>query len=61
MRGHQSNSAPIQVKTIDFQEHSRSLENIMTVYPTFQILGVAVTDLQPDVNLAFLHTLYVNK
>lgn len=33
----------------------------MTVYPTFQILGVAVTDLQPDVNLAFLHTLYVNK
>jgi hypothetical protein len=33
----------------------------MTVYPTFQILGVAVTDLQPDINLALLHTMYVNK
>jgi len=61
MRGQQSKYPPTQVKTIDFQEHARSLENIMTVYPTFQILGVAVTDLQPDINLAVLHTMYVNK
>lgn len=33
----------------------------MTVYPSLQILGVAVTDLQPDINLAVLHTMYANK
>ena len=32
-----------------------------TVYPTMQILGVAVTDLPVDINLAKLHTLYSNK
>lgn len=33
----------------------------MTVYPTLQIIGVAVTDLKPDINLAILHTMYLNK
>lgn len=51
----------MKIKTIDFVEHQRSLDNIMTVYPTLQILGVAVTDLKPDIQLAFLHTMYSNK
>lgn len=50
-----------KVKTIDFADHARSLENLMTVYPNLQILGVAVTDLKPDINIAVLHTMYVNK
>lgn len=33
----------------------------MAVYPTLQIIGVAITDLVPGINLAFLHTMYVNK
>jgi hypothetical protein len=33
----------------------------MTVYPALQIIGVAVTDLKPDINLAVLHTMYSNK
>jgi hypothetical protein len=33
----------------------------LTVYPSLQILGVAVSDLKPDINLAALHTMYVNK
>ena len=33
----------------------------MSVYPTLQVIGVAVTDLRPDINLAILHTMYVNK
>lgn len=33
----------------------------MTVYPTLQIIGVAITDLKPDINLAYLHTMYLNK
>jgi hypothetical protein len=33
----------------------------MTVYPSLQIIGVAVTDLKPDINLAVLHTMYSNK
>jgi hypothetical protein len=37
------------------------LENITSVYPTLQILGVAVTDLKADINLAKLHTIYANK
>lgn len=28
------------------------------VYPNMHVLGVAVTDLKPDRNLAVLHTLY---
>lgn len=37
------------------------MENILNVYPTLSILGVAVTDLQPNIQLAALHTLYTNK
>ena len=33
----------------------------MTVYPNMQIIGVAVTDLQPNKNLAVLHTMYSHK
>lgn len=33
----------------------------MSVYPSLQIVGVAVTDLSPDINLAYLHTMYTNK
>lgn len=51
----------MQVKTIDFVEHQRSLENIVSVFPNLQIIGVAVTDLVADRNLAILHTMYVNK
>lgn len=50
-----------KVKTIDFVEHQRSLENITSVFPNLQIIGVAVTDLPADRNLAVLHTMYVNK
>lgn len=32
-----------------------------TVYPTLQILGVAVTDLSADITIAKLHTIYTNK
>ena len=41
----------IQIKVIDFtdiqqaQHYQRSLDNLQTVYPSLQILGVAVTDL----------------
>ncbi len=57
----------IQIKVIDFtdiqqaQHYQRSLDNLQTVYPSLQILGVAVTDLQVDKNLAKLHTVYTNK
>lgn len=51
----------IKVKPLDFPEHTRSLENILTVYPSLQIIGVGVTDLTPDISLALLHTTYVNK
>lgn len=37
------------------------MENITSVYPTLQVLGVAVTDLKADKNLAVLHTIYTNK
>ena len=37
------------------------MENILTVYPTLTILGAAVTDLQPTIHLAMLHTMYTNK
>ena len=33
----------------------------MAVYPTLQILGVCVTDLHVDINLAKLHTIYSHK
>jgi hypothetical protein len=56
-----------QIKVIDFadlpqaQAYARSLENLESVYPTLQVLGVAVTDLAVDKNLAKLHTVYSNK
>lgn len=42
-------------------EHQRSLENVLSVFHNLQIIGVAVTDLVPDRNLAVLHTMYINK
>ena len=59
--------AVTQIKVIDFadipqaQAYARSLENLESVYPTLQVLGVAVTDLAVDKNLAKLHTVYSNK
>ena len=49
------------MKPIDFMEHQRSIENIISVFPNLQIIGVAITDLAADRNLAVLHTMYVNK
>lgn len=43
------------------QSYARSLENLESVYPTLQVLGVAVTDLGVDKNIAKLHTVYSNK
>lgn len=43
------------------QNYARSLENLESVYPTLQVLGVAVTDLAVHKNLAKLHTVYSNK
>ena len=51
----------MQIKPLDFVEHQKSLENILNVYPTLSILGVAVTDLKPTIELAICHTMYVNK
>lgn len=51
----------IKIEKIDYREHSRSIENLKSVYPNLLVLGVAVTDLEPDRNLAVLHTLYSNK
>ena len=42
-------------------QHQKFVENILTVYPTLSILGVAVTDLNPNIQLAALHTMYINK
>lgn len=50
-----------QVKKLDFVEHNRALENIRAVYPNLQVIGVAVTNLQADNKLPFLHTMYNNK
>jgi hypothetical protein len=61
VRRKQGTSPPTQLKPIDFVEHQKSLENILTVYPTLSILGVAVTDLQPTIHLAVLHTMYISK
>ena len=51
----------IKIKKLDFAEHAKSLENIMMVYPSMQIIGVAVTNLEPNNTLAVLHTMYSNK
>jgi hypothetical protein len=60
-RNTQSINIITQVKPLDFPEHTRSLENILSVYPSLQIVGVAATDLTPDISLAILHTTYANK
>lgn len=51
----------MQIENIDYREHSRAIDNLKSVYPSLQVLGVAVTDLEPDRNLAVLHTLYNSK
>ena len=51
----------MQIKPIDPAEHQKIVENILTVYPTLSILGVAVTDLAPTIHLAALHTMYIHK
>lgn len=50
-----------QIKIVDFQEHAKAVENVLSVFPTLQIVGCAVTDLDPDFNLAILHSMYSNK